>query len=78
MRAENHDIKPAWPLLSSLAAFVQAGIRPRTTLARAIVTVLVIKLIAVTAMSVVRHYEDRTAFADKAGVADRLGPHSAP
>lgn len=78
MQADNHDIRPAWPLLSSLAAFVHAGIRPRTMLARAIVTVLIIKLVAVTAMSVVRHYEDRTAFADTAGVADRLGPYSAP
>lgn len=78
MRSKNEDIKPAWPLLSSLAAFVQAGIRPRTMLARAIVTVLIIKLVAVTAMSVVRHYEDRTAIADTAGVADRLGPSSAP
>jgi hypothetical protein len=78
MKAENDDVKSAWPLLSSLAAFLHAGIRPRTTLARAIVTVLVIKLVAVTAISVMRHYEDRTAAADTAGVAYRLGPSSAP
>jgi hypothetical protein len=47
-------------------------------LARAIVTVLVIKLVAVAAMMVLLHYEDRSAVADSAGVAYRIGPSSTP
>jgi hypothetical protein len=66
------------PVLNSLAAFVHAGLRPRTMLARAIVTVLVIKLVAVVAMMIFQHYEDRSAVADSAGVAYRLGPSSTP
>lgn len=36
-------------VLSSLAAFAAAGLRPRTPLAKAIVAVLVIKLVGMTA-----------------------------
>lgn len=36
-------------VLSSLAAFAAAGVRPRTPLAKAIVAVLVIKLVGITA-----------------------------
>lgn len=36
-------------VLSSLAAFAAAGLRPRTPLAKAIVAVLVIKLVGITA-----------------------------
>ena len=78
MELEKNRNKRAWPVFASLGAFVYAGIRPRSMLARAIVTVLVIKLIAVTAMSVYRYYEDRSAVADTASVAARLGPSSAP
>jgi len=70
--------KAAYPLLTSLAAFARAAIRPQTLLARAIVTVLLIKLIAVGGMMLARHYTDRSALADAAGVADRLGPSSQP
>ena len=76
--AGNNRIKSGRPLAGSLADFVRAGLRPRTMLARAIVTVLVIKLVAVAAMMVFQHYEDRSAVADPAGVAYRLGPSSAP
>ena len=78
MKAGNDRIKPARPLLSSLAAFVQAGLRPKTMLSRAIVTVLVVKLVAVAAMMFYQHHEDRSAVADSAGVAYRLGPSSTP
>jgi hypothetical protein len=78
MNVENSRLKSAQPLFSSLAAFVHAGLRPRTMLARAIVTVLVIKLFAVAAMMAFQHYEDRSAVADSTGVADRLGPSSTP
>ncbi len=76
--AENDRFKPARPLLASLAAFAHAGLRPKTMLARAIVTVLVIKLVAVAAMTFYQHSMDRSAVADSAGVAYRLGPSSAP
>ena len=76
--AEHNRLKSMRPLFASLAAFVHAGLRPQTLLARAIVTVLVIKLVAVMAMMVLQHYEDRGAVADTAGVAQRLGPSSAP
>ena len=39
-------------ILASLGAFAAAGLRPRTALAKAIVLVLVIKLIGVTAMRI--------------------------
>lgn len=78
LNAWDKFIHPTRPLLASLAAFVRAGFRPQTLLARAIVTVLVIKLVAVTAMMIAQHHMDRSAVADSAGVADRLGPASAP
>lgn len=77
-KAENNGLKSGRPLAESLADFVRAGFRPRTMLARAVVTVLVIKLVAVTAMMIFQHYEVRSAIADPAGVAFRLGPSSAP
>ncbi len=66
------------PILSSLAAFAEAAVRPRTLFARAIVTVLVIKLFAIGGMMLFQHYADRSALADAVGVADRLGPSSLP
>jgi hypothetical protein len=39
-------------IVSSLAAFLAAGLRPRTPLAKAIVFVLVIKLIGIASMKV--------------------------
>jgi hypothetical protein len=39
-------------IVSSLAAFLAAGLRPRTPLAKAIVLVLVIKLIGIAGMKV--------------------------
>ena len=78
MNAENNRFKLPQTLLSALAAFVRAGLRPQSALARAIVAVLVIKLVAVTGMMVFQHYADQRAVADAAGVARRLGPSSAP
>lgn len=68
----------AKPALSSIAAFARAAVRPQTLLARAIVAVLLIKLIAVSGLMLARHYTDRSAVADAAGVAERLGPSSLP
>jgi hypothetical protein len=78
MSIDERRFKVADPLLSSLAAFARAAVRPQTLLARAIVTVLIIKLFAVGGMMLARHYTDRSAVADSAGVADRLGPSSRP
>ncbi len=78
VNAGNSFFRLMRPLFVSLAAFVQAGLRPKSALARAIVAVLVLKLVAVAAMMVYRHYEDRSAVADPAGVAYRLGPSSTP
>jgi hypothetical protein len=66
------------PLLSSLAAFVGAALRPRSLLARAIVTVLAIKLIAVAGMAVYAHFSDQSAAVDAAAVDRLLGPSSRP
>lgn len=43
---------PLGALLSSLTAFLAAGVSPRTPLARAIVLVLVIKLIGIAGMKI--------------------------
>ena len=58
----------ASPLLSSLAAFIGAAFRPRTMLARAIVIMLAIKLVAVAGMAVVAHFTDQSASLDAAAV----------
>lgn len=41
------------PIVSSIGDFVRSGLRPRTPLAKAIVFVLVLKLIAVASMQIV-------------------------
>jgi len=78
MNADDSRFQSTQPILASLAAFVQAGLRPRTALARAIVTVLIIKLVAIAGMAIGQRYLDRSAVADPAGVAQRLGPSSMP
>ena len=66
------------PVLASLAAFIDAGLRPRTPLARAIVIVLAAKLIAVAAMMVFLFVADQNAVVDAATVGRLLGPTSPP
>lgn len=78
MQADSEGFMLSRAVLSSLAEFVRAGLRPRSALARAIVTVLVIKLFAVAGMMVFQSYADRSAVADAAGVSLRLGPSSLP
>mgnify|MGYP001598707176 FL=1 len=65
------------PLLSSLAAFIGAAWRPRSLLARAIVTVLAILRVAVIGMAVYAHFTDRSASIDAAAIERLIGP-SAP
>jgi hypothetical protein len=64
----------ASPLLSSLAAFLSAAIRPGSLLARAIVIVLAIKLVAVAGMAVYAHFTDQSASIDAAAVERLIGP----
>ena len=65
------------PVLSSLAAFLRAGLRPKTPLAKAIVFVLCLKLAAVVGMRLyllsneTRPNVDATAVARLLGVAPR-------
>jgi hypothetical protein len=66
------------PVLSSLAAFIGAGLRPRSMLARAIVIVLAIKLIAVAGMAAYAHFTDQSAGIDAAAVNRLIGPSSPP
>ena len=61
------------PVLASLAAFIGAGLRPRTVLARAIVIVLAAKLIAVAGMMAYQHFADQKVV-DAAAVSHLLGP----
>jgi len=66
------------PVLASLVAFVGAGLRPTTALARAIVFVLAAKLIVVVAMMVYFHFTDQHVVADATAVSRLFGPSSAP
>jgi hypothetical protein len=66
------------PIVSSIGAFLRAGTRPPTVLARAIVIVLAVKLIAVMAMMAYQHFADHSALVDATAISRLLGPSSAP
>jgi len=66
------------PVVASLIAFIGAGLRPSTALARAIVVVLAVKLVAVAAMTAYQHFADQNAAVDAAAVSRLLGPSSRP
>ena len=61
-------------ILSSLAAFLAAAVRPRTPLAQAIRLVLVIKLIAIGGIGVFMHAINGPAGVDPIAVARLIGP----
>lgn len=63
------------PLLASLVAAVQ---RSPTPLARAIVTVLTVKLVAVAAMAIYFHFASQHVVANAAAVGRLLGPATLP
>jgi len=65
------------PVLASLAAFVSAGLRPRSILARAVVIVLAAKLIAVAGMMICQHFANRNVV-DAVAISRVLGPSSRP
>ncbi|HTT46812.1 MAG TPA: hypothetical protein VMG39_02305 [Pseudolabrys sp.] len=78
MSADRDRLESSRPLLSSLAAFAGAAFRPRGMLARAIVIVLALKLIAVAGMAVFAHFSDRSASIDAAAVERLIGPAARP
>lgn len=69
---------PQRPLIASLVAFLAAAVRPPSALARAIVIVLAVKLIAVAAMAVYFHFYDQHVVANAAAVGRLLGPATLP
>jgi hypothetical protein len=60
-------------ILSSLGAFAAAGLRPRTALAKAIVLVLLIKLIGVAAMRIYLSADNVEPAVDAATMARVIG-----
>lgn len=69
---------PQRPLIASLLAFLGAALRPPSALARAIVIVLAVKLVAVATMAVYFHYAKQHVVANAAAVDRLLGPASLP
>jgi hypothetical protein len=61
-------------LLSSFAAFVAAGVRPQTPLAKAIVLMLVIKLLAITGIGIFMGQQGGRLFVDAVAVSRLIGP----
>ena len=62
------------PVRASLAAFIGACLRPSTPLARAIVTVLAVKLIAVLVMGI--FFATQNVVVDATTIGRLLGPSS--
>jgi hypothetical protein len=60
-------------VLSSLGAFAAAGLRPRTPLAKAIVAVLLIKLVGITAARLFVFTDEARPPADAAAIAHVMG-----
>jgi hypothetical protein len=61
-------------IFSSLTAFVSAGVRPRTALAKAIVLVLVLKLIGIAGIKLFMFPDNARPVADAAAIARLVGP----
>ena len=64
-------------LTASLSAFLKAGVRPRTPLARAVVAALVLKLCVVVAMRVFLFGADARPAITEASLTQHLGPAAA-
>ncbi len=64
---------PLRPILSSLTAFLIAGARPRTPFAKAIVLVLIIKLLGIVGMKAFMFPDSSKPVANAATVARVLG-----
>jgi hypothetical protein len=61
------------PVLSSLAAFLSAGLRPKTPLAKAVVFVLCLKLAVIVGMRLYLFSDETRPSVDEAAVARLLG-----
>jgi len=72
VNADRDGLMSPRPVLASLAAFVGAGLRPASPLARAIVIVLAAKLIAVVIMLV--YFATQNVAVDAAAIGHLLGP----
>jgi len=65
---------PVRAIVSSLSAFIAAGLRPRTPLAKAIVLVLVFKLIGIIGIKVLLFPDDARPRVDAQAVARVIAP----
>jgi len=65
---------PLSATLSSLVAFLVAGARPRTPLAKAIALVLAIKLVGIAGMKVFLFPDSAQPVVDAAAMARMIGP----
>ena len=61
-------------IFSSLMAFVSVGIRPATPLAKAIMLVLVLKLIGIASIKLFMFPDNAQPAADAAAIARLVGP----
>ena len=61
-------------IFSSLMAFVSAGIRPATPLAKAIMLVLALKLIGIVSIKLFMFPDNAQPAADAAAIARLVGP----
>ena len=68
-----HEGRPLRAILSSLSAFLAAGARPRTPLAKAIVLILVIKLISIASIRFFMFPDSAQPASDATAVARVLG-----
>ena len=66
------------PLVATLTAFLGASVRPPTPLVRAIMTVLIAKFVAVTAMLFNFYFSSQHVAADAAAIGRVLGPAALP
>jgi hypothetical protein len=62
------------PILSSLADFIMAGLRPRTPLAKAIMVALAVKLVIIVSMKVFLFSGDAQPAVDDATMRRLIGP----
>jgi hypothetical protein len=65
-------------VMSSFAAFLAAGVRPPTPLAKAIMLVLVLKLLAITGAGVFLSSRNQRPVVDPAAVSRLIGPSPSP
>jgi hypothetical protein len=65
-------------VLSSIVAFLAAGVRPPTPLAKAVRLVLAIKLVAIAAIGVVMVAGDGRPAVDAGAVGRLIGPPGSP